>query len=67
MTKDTMKKIICFFRTIWATLHNFKGLLTYGAYTSGHEYKETFSGIRNGREEQDLVCEVCGHKETGWE
>ena len=33
----------------------------------GHSYIETFNGIRNGRIEQDLTCEICGHKETGWE
>lgn len=60
-------KLKCLFRTIVYTLDNFQGLLKYGAYTSGHEFEEVFYGVRNGRIEQDLVCKVCGKKETGWE
>lgn len=59
-------KILCLLRTIKYTIKNFGGLIRFGAITEGHEYIETFNGVRNGRIEQDLVCEICGHKVTGW-
>ena len=60
-----MKRIICFLKSIYYTLSNPKCLKN--GYISGHSFRETFNGVRNGRIEQDLVCEVCGKKETGWE
>ena len=56
------KRIICWWG--WIRLNWYR---PFDIPIDGCSYRETFSGIRNGREEQDLECEVCGKKMTGWE
>ena len=46
--------IICFLKTFYRTAINWRGLINFGAYTSGHDYLE--------QEDGNLICEVCGNK-----
>lgn len=57
-----MKRLIC-----WGNMIRLNWRNPFAVPIDGHSYVETFSGIRNGREEQDLECEVCGIKLTIWD
>ena len=49
-----MKRLICWFKTIWRTINRIFAGCFDGIYVSGHDYVEKENG--------DLICVVCGNK-----
>jgi hypothetical protein len=56
-----IKRIICYINLIRLNWHR-----PFAIPVDGCSYVVTFHNIRNGREEEELTCEVCGKKSIGF-